>query len=148
MFRTDKFAEHLNVYHHNLQSYILKICSIQVSLDHCKCSEMVVIFWRSENVPTFNGIQMKIRRRSAEASEAKNTLVGLCLTWNVEVGIKMVNLDHSGGEVQHCSQMDRIKYVCKFYFAQFLYYVNNVQHNKRKYHLPREFNALDKYPKP
>ena len=91
---------------------------------------------------------MKIRRRSAEASEAKNTFVGLCLTWNVEVGIKMVNLDHSGGEVQHCSQMDRIKYVCKFYFAQFLYYVNNVQHNKRKYHLPREFNGLDKYPKP
>ena len=52
---------------------------------------------------------MKIRRRSAEASEAKNTFVGLCLTWNVEVGIKMVNLDHSGGEVQHCSQMDRIR---------------------------------------
>ena len=41
----------------------------------------------SANVPTFNGIQMKIRRRSAEASEARNTLVGLCLTQNGEVGL-------------------------------------------------------------
>ena len=91
MFRTDKFAEHLNVYHHNLQSYILKICWIKVSLDHCKCSEMVVNCRMSGNVPTFNGIQMKIRRRSAEASEARNTLVGLCLTWDVEVGLNRLN---------------------------------------------------------
>ena len=41
----------------------------------------------SANVPTFNGMQMKIRRRSAEASEARNTLVGLCLTWNGQVGL-------------------------------------------------------------
>ena len=32
---------------------------------------------------TFSGRQINISRRSAEARDARNTLVGLCRTWNI-----------------------------------------------------------------
>ena len=61
------------------------ICSVTCHL------VLMMIYWHGL---TLSGRQMNIRRRSAEAKDARNTFVGLCLTW--KEGEASINLIYKG----------------------------------------------------
>ena len=46
----------------------------------------------SEVIPTLSGRQINIRRRSAVARDARNTLVGLCLTWQIIIPLRFKDI--------------------------------------------------------
>ena len=90
---------------------------------------------------TFSGRQMKIRSKSAEAREARNTLVGLCLTWVREHCLLF--LSHTHRFTMHHTNIGNLLLWCQPCTA-FLSSINH--HQQHQHHQFTQENIKPCYP--